>query len=478
MSLQELEKSVSDSNLSSAPGTNGISNKFIKHFWGIFQKPLLEYANHCFLTGELTTSFKGAKIHLIPNKGDSSKIKNWRPISLLNCFYKILSRVLTNCLSKYIDKLTPIGQKGYSENRQCQEVLISVSDCISRCNSRKIRGALLSLDISKAFDTLSHTFLNSVLVFFNFGERFIRWIRVLATNRTACIILNNDKLSLSFILERGNAQGDTISPFLFILCYQILLFKLEYDLQIIGLIEEPVLPAHLSPIPAQVPRNNSRVFAYADDGTILVMMDLASLRRKEILNNYGRLSGLVCNVEKTGLMQIGSDAQIEQEIIDLGFNIVDQMTVLGMKIGGEQDQNFRDICNKVQNQVLFWSRFNLSLQGRVCIAKSMMYSQINYLGCFLPLTPAEIQRLSIMIEDFVKGNLNISRKRILLSCEEGGLGLFNLRNFLDAQCCSWVKRAQNLDETWKRTLYAGCYGNILNIRRSNIDPTCFPYSMK
>ena len=478
MSLQELEKSVSDSNLSSAPGTDGISNKFIKHFWGIFQKPLLEYANHCFITGELTTSFKGAKIRLIPKKGDSSKIKNWCPISLLNCFYKILSRVLTNCLSKYIDKLTPIGQKGYSENRQCQEVLISVSDCISRCNSRKIRGALLSLDISKAFDTLSHTFLNSVLVFFNFGERFIRWIRVLATNRTACIILNNDKLSLSFILERGNAQGDTMSPFLFILCYQILLFKLEYDLQIIGLIEEPVLPGHLSPIPAQVPRNNSRVFAYADDGTILVMMDLASLRRKEILNNYGRLSGLVCNVEKTGLMQIGSDAQIEQEIIDLGFNIVDQMTVLGMKIGGEQDQNFRDICNKVQNQVLFWSRFNLSLQGRVCIAKSMMYSQINYLGCFLPLTPAEIQRLSIMIEDFVKGNLNISRKRILLSCEVGGLGLFNLRNFLDAQRCSWVKRAQNLDETWKRTLYAGCYGNILNIRRSNIDPTCFPYSMK
>ena len=73
-------------------------------------------------------------------------------------------------------------------------------------------------------------------------------------------------------------QGDTISPFLFILCYQILLFKLEYDLKIIGLIEEPVLPGHLSPIPAQVPRNNSRVFAYADDGTILVMMDLASLR--------------------------------------------------------------------------------------------------------------------------------------------------------------------------------------------------------
>ena len=331
------------------------------------------------------------------------------------------------------------------------------------------------MDISKAFDTLSHTFLNSVLEFFNFGDNFRRWISVIATNRTACIILNESKLSRNFKLERGNAQGDTISPFLLILCYQILLFKLEYDLQIIGLIEEPALPADLPPIPDQVPRNMCRVYASADDGTNIIRMDLISLGRiKEILTNFGNISGLVCNVEKTCLMQIGSDLPIEREITELGFNIVDQMTILGMKIGGEPDQNFRDICSKVHKQVLFWIRFNLSLPGRICIAKAMMYSQINYLGCFLPLTIGEIQTLSLMIEDFVKGNLNISRKRLLLSREEGGLGLFNLRDFLDAHCCSWVKRAQNLDDNWKRTLYVKSYGNILNIRAKNIDKHCFP----
>ena len=164
---------------------------------------------------------------MIPKKGDTSKIKNWRPISLLNCFYKILSRVLTSRLQGYIDKLTPVCQKGYSQTRQCQEVLISVSDCVSKCNHRNIQGALLSLDISKAFDTLSHSFLDSALVFFNFGENYRRWIRLLATNRTTCIILSDSKMSRHFNLERGNAQGDTISPFLFIICYQILLFKLE-----------------------------------------------------------------------------------------------------------------------------------------------------------------------------------------------------------------------------------------------------------
>ena len=81
------------------------------------------------------------------------------------------------------------------------------------------------------------------------------------------------------MLERGNAQGDTISPFVFILCYQILLFKLEYDLQIIGIIEEPALPAHLTPVPAQVSIQQGRVYAYADDGNIIVQMDLRSLSR-------------------------------------------------------------------------------------------------------------------------------------------------------------------------------------------------------
>ena len=461
----EFEKSMSESNLSSAPGTDGISNKFIRHFWSYFKNPLLNYANHCFNTGQLTESFRGAKIRLIPKKGDTSKIKNWRPISLLNCFYKILSRVLTNRLRVYIDKLTPVCQKGYSETRQCQEVLISVSDCVSKCNYRKIRGALLSLDISKAFDTLSHTFLDSTLAFFNFGDNYRRWVRILATNRTACIILSDSKMSRTFNLERGNAQGDTISPFLFIICYQILLFKLEYDLQIIGLIDEPPIPDTLLRINAQVPIQTSRVFAYADDGNILIRMDPICLRRiKEILEQFGELSGLTCNVDKTCLMQLGSNLPIPQEIVELGFNIVSEITILGMRIGGEPEQNFLEILNKVNNQKLFWVRFNLSLPGRINIAKSMMYSQINYLGCILPLDIVQLQRLSLLIEDFVRGNLNISKKRMTMSCEEGGLGLFKLNDFLDAQRCSWIKRAQNLDDNWKRKLYASSYGHITNIR--------------
>ena len=113
LNILELDKSMNDANFNSAPGMNGISNKFIKNNWELFRLPLFRCALHIFETGIMPDSFKTAKIKLIPKKGDCSKIKNWRPISLLDNFYKILSRLITTRIRKFIDKLTPIGQKAY-----------------------------------------------------------------------------------------------------------------------------------------------------------------------------------------------------------------------------------------------------------------------------------------------------------------------------------------------------------------------------
>ena len=151
-----------------------------------------------------------------------------------------------------MDQLTPTAQKGYSTTRQCQEVLISVLDIISNCKHLNKRGAVLSLDIRKAFDTVSHQFMRKVFEFFNFGPYIIQWLTILSTNRQACIILEDDLTTEYFDLDRGNAQGDTISPFLFNLCYQILLFKLQYDLQIESIAPEIALPATHPPLPETV----------------------------------------------------------------------------------------------------------------------------------------------------------------------------------------------------------------------------------
>jgi hypothetical protein len=81
----------------------------------------------------------------------------------------------------------------------------------------------------KAFDSLSHDFMEKSLRFFNFGENMIKWINTICTGRKATIIFGPGRLGPVFNLERGNAQGDVISPFIFNICYQILILKLELD---------------------------------------------------------------------------------------------------------------------------------------------------------------------------------------------------------------------------------------------------------
>ena len=223
-----------------------------------------------------------------------------------------------------MDKLTPIGQKGYSKTRRCQEALIEILEGIAECKKRNKKGALLSLDIRKAFDTLSHSFVEKVLDHFNFGENFKRWIKLLCTNREACIVLEGGKLSRRFKLLRGNAQGDILSPFIFLLCYQILIFKLQFDLQIKGFVSSPVeVPAAVaSHLPAEVRDIPTKVAAMADDASCLVLMDAGTLRTiKSVLSSFGIISGLCCNIEKTALIPIGVVSDIPAEILELGFEI-------------------------------------------------------------------------------------------------------------------------------------------------------------
>jgi hypothetical protein len=96
-------------------------------------------------------------------------------------------------------------------------------------------------------------------------------------NRAARIVLNSEISTEIFELERGNAQGDNISPFLFNLGYQILLFKLEYDLQIAGLKVPVELGPDFPPRLVEVSQVPPKVYAMADDATLLIRMDRDSL---------------------------------------------------------------------------------------------------------------------------------------------------------------------------------------------------------
>ena len=223
-------------------------------------------------------------------------------------------------------------------------------DEIAKCKKYNKKAALVSLDIKKAFDSLSHGYVIQVLQFFNFGPQITQWIKTICFGRKACIDLGSDTLSEIFDLERGNAQGDNISPFIFIMCYQILLFRIEYDPLIAGIVE-PSIPCPPPP-DFQVKQFARKMFVYADDANLLIKCEASTFRAlTEVLKCYKKLSGLECNIEKTAVMQVGDDSPPSAGILDLGFSFVDTLIILGTKISKDslcQEENVKIIQEKVK----------------------------------------------------------------------------------------------------------------------------------
>ena len=95
-------------------------------------------------------------------------------------------------------------------------------------------GFLIAIDFEKAFDSVAHSFVQEVLSFFGFGPSFRKWVDILYNNALSCVF-NGGKSTGYFKIEKGVRQGDPLSPYLFILCIEILAHSIRKDTQVLGL---------------------------------------------------------------------------------------------------------------------------------------------------------------------------------------------------------------------------------------------------
>jgi exonuclease III len=492
LSIEELDNALKEGNQKSAPGSDGLSIPLIKMCWHFLRIPLYNYTNCCYNKGILTEKFRSASIRLIPKKNDLGNIKNWRPISLLSNLYKIVSRALNNRLANYVNRITSRAQKGFNSTRYTQEAIINVWESIAYCKSKKIRAAILAMDMEKAFDTISLKYLDEVYKFFGIGPNMCRWLKLIGNERFASILLDDGNLSRCFKLERGRPQGDIISPLTFNFCIQILIFKLELDPRIKKIPRQVPVYEHniVNALPTNInssffmhesKRETSKNEAMADDNTTITLIELACFAAlRQVLADFGRISGLRCNVSKSIIMPVFDPTAEEEDLIsNLGFILSDKITLLGVEISRNLN-NLDDIFNKIKLKIIdlisFWERFKLSLPGRLVISKTYLISQLCYLGSFLPV-PVEIKTdIQTVIDGFIRKNLRISQDRFYLPPNLGGVGAIDIDKFLTAQGCAWVKRAFNMCiDNWRFDLTVGCpENNILALRSSYFNPEVSP----
>ena len=218
---QECESAIKNMKNNKSPGSDGIPIEFYKTFWADIHSVLIDSLNSAHETGELSGTQKRGILSLLYKKNDKHMLKNWRPIRLLNTDYKILTHVLANRLKSVIGKLIHPDQNGYIKGRNIAYNIRLIQDVNNYFENDNIKGAIIFLDFQKAFDTVNHNFLLSVLTKFNFGHSFIKGIQTIYTKSESCLS-NNGWTSKPFGIQRGIRQGCPLSALLFLLVVEIL----------------------------------------------------------------------------------------------------------------------------------------------------------------------------------------------------------------------------------------------------------------
>ena len=237
----------------------------------------------------------------------------------------MVSYRLKSCLPSIISG----DQTGFISGRFIGENTRMVYDTLEYCESHQKKGLLMILDFSKAFDTIEWPFISTVLNIFNFGEIFASTIKLCQTNSTSKVV-QNGFLSSTIELHRGCRQGDPLSPYVFVLCAEILSNDIRESGDVRGI---------------DVHGEEFKVSQYADDTTLLLDEDQQSIVSViRILKWFKTVSGLDINKEKTKMVKLG--ASRDSSIIwqgKFGFQWADNFEILGIHYNMEKLNSITDL---------------------------------------------------------------------------------------------------------------------------------------
>jgi len=114
---------------------------------------------------------------LITKEANPETFDKFRPISLCNASYKIITKLLANRIKPLLDKLISPNQGGFVKGRHILDNVILVQEIIHSSHQHKEQGMLIKLDMANAFDRVRHSFLLQVLYAFGFNSEFVNLIK-------------------------------------------------------------------------------------------------------------------------------------------------------------------------------------------------------------------------------------------------------------------------------------------------------------
>ena len=274
-----------------------------------------------------------------------------------------------------LPSLINVDQTGFISGRFIGENTRIIYDTIDYCKTFQEEGIFIILGFLKAFDMIEWPFIEYILNLFKFSENFINYIKLCQRNSKSRVE-QNGHLSSYIPLSRGCRLGDPVSPYVFVLCAEILSHVLRESREVKGII---------------VYNKEFKVSQYADDTTLLLKQDYNTVVEVlRILKWFKNVSGLDIYKDKTNVVKLGATRgrsipwqgkfgfkwATTFEILGIHYDINHMNEITEINI-------FKNLC-EIKKLIRIWQCQNLTPYRKVTIIKSLLLSKITHMLLSLP----------------------------------------------------------------------------------------------
>jgi hypothetical protein len=337
---------------------------------------------------------------------------------------------LSKRLALVLPHLIHPDQAGFIRGRSASDVAMTLKTVLAHAAEHSVDGALVFLDQEKAYDRVSHSYLETVLHAFGFPSSL------------ASIFLNTSGPSHAYIMDEGQPlspihiacgvrQGDPLAPLLFNLAVEPLLAALR--LRLTGI---------------RLPWGSFTNGAFADDLTVgLARTDAPILRA--VLADYGRASNGRINDDKSTILDLTASTTTPDWIQDTGFTVLDPSSsfrVLGFDLllspeGVQED--WSALYSSMHTVAQRLTGRSCALQGRTLLAQSLVLSKLWYKGQLSsPSAPhyTSFRRLGLEVVWGGSTALKPGVSTLRHQCRHGGIGFLDPASHIQAQHAQWIAR--------------------------------------
>lgn len=245
----EIKEAIRNLKANSAPGPDGLTALFYQQYWDIIGSDIIEYTLNILNNEGDIKDINHTYISLIPKIKTPSKPEEFRPISLCNVLLKIITKTLANRIKVILPNIVYENQSAFLLVRLITDNSLIAFESFNYINKpRKHNNGFvgIKLDIAKAYDSLEWNFINNTLQAIGFPPNLVKTIMLCISSVTFSVLINGQPTD-PFQPKRGIRQGDPLSPYIFILCAEVLSGMIARD-QINGLITGISIATNAPPI--------------------------------------------------------------------------------------------------------------------------------------------------------------------------------------------------------------------------------------